>query len=103
MPTADDGGRWYIYHKYDGKIVMDRADHTQHLRHHYREDPKFKGEFVAASQAPLTEAELKRLEDFYGAKHDPSPRTKLKEFKHPPLTPRAPFASRRPERKEKVK
>jgi hypothetical protein len=93
MPQPDE--QWYIYHLYDGKIIMDRADHTDHMRQAYAGDPKFKGAFLAGTKTPLTPHELKGLEAQYEAKHDPGTRPALKPWVRPDQAPkRSPYSSK---------
>lgn len=86
----------YIYHLYKGKIVMDRADHTDHLEQHYAGDPDFKAAYVAGADKPLTEAEIKRFADYYSAQHDTAVRPALKPFTASAPKTRKTFSTRIP-------
>jgi hypothetical protein len=89
--------QWYLYHIYDGKLVMDRADHSDHAEQHYANDPKFSARrFVAGSPTPLTDVELQALAKQYEVQVDTSPRPALKPWTPPAKSTRPPFQSRRP-------
>jgi hypothetical protein len=84
----------FIYHEYDGKMVVDEAAHTAEWRAHYQGDPKFKNNPIAGLDQPMDEKTLKRYEEFYELKHDPAKRPPMKPFSVATPAPRKPFATR---------
>src|SRR5579872_556274 len=90
-----DNEKWYIYHKYDGKVVLDRTDNSDHMRQHYASDPKFSDRnFLAGTRQPLTPPELKALEERAGAPFDPSPRPALRPYTPQERATRKPYSSK---------
>jgi len=77
---------YYIYHMYDGKAVLDRADSWLHVKQHYAGDPKFEKDPVAATLEPMSEKTMAAYAKQYEIKFDLSSRPTLKAFV-PPVTP----------------
>jgi hypothetical protein len=86
---------YYLYHKRGGKIVVDRAMHTDHARQHYAGDPEFKEQWIAYTKTPLTEAEKAAFSKQYGMPFDDSPRAELKTWTPPVRVAKRPFEIRR--------
>jgi hypothetical protein len=88
----------YVYHVENGKIVLDRALHTDHLRHHHHGNRKFREQWIAVGNQPLSESEKKAYSKQYGMPFDESPRPPLKEWKAPERRPHRPFKLRTPKK-----
>jgi hypothetical protein len=81
--AAGTGNKWFIYHMYGGKMVLDKAENMLHLRQSYQGDPKFENDPVAAGFEPLPEERIRAYEAQYEIKFDPAPRPPLKAFVPP--------------------
>lgn len=71
---------WFIYHKYGDKMVMDEADHIDHLRQHHKGDKNFHNYMIAGVREPLSDKTLAMYEKQYNLKFDNSKRPALKEY-----------------------
>jgi hypothetical protein len=80
--TAQKDNRMYIYHEENGKIVMDRADHTDHMEQNGLGGKPRDYKFVAATYLPLTDAEKARFAAQFKMPFDETPRPALKPLYH---------------------
>ena len=89
MASEEKKSKWLLYHMYDGKMVLDEAEHSAHLRQHYEGDEKFQNQIIAAVKKPLPEETLRLYEQQYEASHEPNKRPALRPYSPPPPSGRA--------------
>lgn len=77
--------KFYFYHMYDGKMILDEGENIFQLRAHYKDDPKFGNDVVAAVLEPLSEKTLQKYLDQYQITHDPAKRGPLRPFTPQPF------------------
>jgi hypothetical protein len=77
---------FYLYHKEDGKIVMDKADHIWHLMQAQADKGKKPPVMVAALYDPIDQKVLEKHAAFHKVSIDASTRPALPEYTetHPP-------------------
>jgi len=76
-------GQMYLYHKVGDKMVLDRADHTDHHRQALAEAGLPAPAYVAGTFLPLTEDQAKAYALSAGVTWDPTPRKPLPGFQEP--------------------
>lgn len=81
--TSEKPELLYIYHVENGKIVLDRARGTDHVRHHHKGNKLFKEQWIASGYQPLTEKEKDAYSKQYGMPFDETVRPPLKEWTPP--------------------
>lgn len=80
----DVTGQMYLYHRYDGAIVMDRADSTAHLEQALAGDPKFTRAYVAGAWKPMSAQEVEGSAKAGGLKMSTTTRPALPAYVAPP-------------------
>jgi hypothetical protein len=80
---ADSSRKWYLYHLEDGKIVMDRADHSTHHQQARKAMGLKPARYVGAFLKPMTKEEMERFEAHHKASFDHGKRKDLPEFEEP--------------------
>lgn len=76
-------GQMYFYHAVGGEMVMDQADHTDHLRQHHQNNKLQEPKLIAGTFEPMSDKLAQQYAEGQGLKWNAGKRSALPAFVEP--------------------